>query len=237
MSETKRTNMKPEERRAQLLSVAQHLFFNKGYDDTTMADILQEAGVSKGGFYHHFESKDALFFALLDQLISQVATALEGIAADQSETVTQRMVAVLATEGQFLKRSNLEPQMQIINVMQAEKNIGMSARFDRMIREMMAPIVTGLIQEGVKTGEFKVHDPEAAALVILHMIRAFEPLQTVVYRYRNTSEAAEHGDRLRNVLTQQFIGVDLILGVPLGTTSYGWPGLVDAIMALPQKPV
>ena len=53
----------PETRIAELLDCAQRLFFERGYDNTTVNDILEAAGLSKGAFYHYFESKEALFSA------------------------------------------------------------------------------------------------------------------------------------------------------------------------------
>ena len=47
----------PEIRTAELLDCAQRLFFERGYDNTTVNDIIAEAGLSKGAFYHYFASK------------------------------------------------------------------------------------------------------------------------------------------------------------------------------------
>jgi AcrR family transcriptional regulator len=54
-----------EEREQRILDAALELFVHYGYDKTTVSDIAQEAGVSKGAIYLHFESKDDLFEALL----------------------------------------------------------------------------------------------------------------------------------------------------------------------------
>lgn len=48
------------------------LFFEKGFKNVTMNDILKATGLSKGGFYHHFESKEALFSELADTLLLSV---------------------------------------------------------------------------------------------------------------------------------------------------------------------
>ena len=52
-----------EERRAQILQAASTCFSRKGYHQTTMDDIVEEAGLSKGGVYWHFSSKKELFLA------------------------------------------------------------------------------------------------------------------------------------------------------------------------------
>lgn len=233
MTVKKRKNMKPEERRAQLIDVAQTLFFDKGFEDTTMADIIAEAGVSKGGFYHHFASKDELFYGLLDQLITQYEGALLATAADETRSPVKRLIDVIEMEGRFLSQANLGPQIQIIQTMYVEKNLGMSARFDAMARNMVIPILENLIIEGKASGEFKVDNAAAAADVISHVWRSFDRAQIAAINARGTNVADEKADHLKAVMKQQFVAIDQILGLPLGTTSYGFPDFVDAVMAVP----
>ncbi len=47
-----------------IVSAAWKLFYEQGYDDTTVEDIIKESGTSKGSFYHYFDSKDALLGSL-----------------------------------------------------------------------------------------------------------------------------------------------------------------------------
>ena len=54
-----------EETRTHILKAALDLFSKNGYDATSVANICQAAGVSKGAFYHHFASKHSVFQALL----------------------------------------------------------------------------------------------------------------------------------------------------------------------------
>jgi AcrR family transcriptional regulator len=69
----------PDVRRNELLDSAQALFFNKGYEATTVADIIEKAGVSKGGFYHHFTAKDDLLEALGERLAAETLGRLQPI--------------------------------------------------------------------------------------------------------------------------------------------------------------
>ena len=47
-----------------IVSAAWKLFYEQGYDDTTVDDIVLESGTSKGSFYHYFSGKDALLSSL-----------------------------------------------------------------------------------------------------------------------------------------------------------------------------
>lgn len=51
---------KGELRKESILKTAERLFFEKGYEETSIQDILDALSISKGGFYHYFESKIAL---------------------------------------------------------------------------------------------------------------------------------------------------------------------------------
>ena len=54
-----------EDRRKQIKEVALRLFTDKGYTKTTMDEIVQECGISKGGMYHHYANKEEIFVELL----------------------------------------------------------------------------------------------------------------------------------------------------------------------------
>jgi len=59
--------------RRQLIDVATRLFAEQGYEDTSTEQVLREAGVSRGSLYHHFDGKDRLFEAVVEQLMTVVA--------------------------------------------------------------------------------------------------------------------------------------------------------------------
>jgi AcrR family transcriptional regulator len=62
--------------REQLVDVATALFATSGYEDTSIEAVLREAGVSRGSLYHHFPSKDALFWAVMERLQERIGAGL-----------------------------------------------------------------------------------------------------------------------------------------------------------------
>ena len=69
--------------RRELVAIATRLFVAHGYHGTSIDAVLTEAGISRGALYHHFDGKDALFEAVLDQVehdvAERVAKAARGI--------------------------------------------------------------------------------------------------------------------------------------------------------------
>jgi len=70
--------------RAQLIDIATRLFASRGYEDTSIEAVLQQAGVSRGSLYHHFAGKEALFEAVLDDVETRVGrqTIAAAVGAD-----------------------------------------------------------------------------------------------------------------------------------------------------------
>jgi TetR/AcrR family transcriptional regulator, transcriptional repressor for nem operon len=58
----------PDKTRLKLLSIAANLFQKKGYNGTSLSDIINEAEVSKGALYHHFANKNELLYSVIDEL-------------------------------------------------------------------------------------------------------------------------------------------------------------------------
>lgn len=85
---------KGDAKRQQLLGEAEKLFCQRGYDKTSVQDILAAAGISKGGFYHHFDSKDEVLTALC-QRRAERAAAFTADALDAAHTPMERINAVL----------------------------------------------------------------------------------------------------------------------------------------------
>ncbi|MFA7436934.1 TetR/AcrR family transcriptional regulator [Castellaniella sp.] len=71
-SRAPRLRLTPEERVPQILDAALAAFSRQGFAATRMDDIARQAGLSKGGLYAHFDSKDAIFKALLDRSLNRM---------------------------------------------------------------------------------------------------------------------------------------------------------------------
>src|SRR5690242_9115086 len=67
--------------RARVLAAAVELFADQGYDGTSVAQVINRAGVAKGGFYHHFASKEALLYEVYGDLITRQLQNLDAILA------------------------------------------------------------------------------------------------------------------------------------------------------------
>jgi AcrR family transcriptional regulator len=82
--------------RAHVLEVATRLFAEHGYDGTSIETVQASAGVSRGSLYHHFPGKEALFWAVLEEVGARIAREGEEVARDAPDPVATLRAGALA---------------------------------------------------------------------------------------------------------------------------------------------
>lgn len=68
--------MKPKTTRDHIVEAADRLFYEKGYDHTSFADIAREVNISRGNFYHHFKTKDEILGVVIKRRLESTRTML-----------------------------------------------------------------------------------------------------------------------------------------------------------------
>src|SRR5262245_26896935 len=87
---------RPSETRERLIESARHLFWERGFAGTSMADLLAHSGVNSGSFYHFFESKEALLRAVLETYLTGLRPMVIDPAFAQTAEPVERIFAILA---------------------------------------------------------------------------------------------------------------------------------------------
>lgn len=95
-----RRHKEPEVRKSELLDAAQKLFIEKGYAKTTVTDILNVHGLSKGVFYYYFKSKEEVMDAIIQRMVDDMVDHAKKVAADPGMTPPQKIFAILTGRGQ-----------------------------------------------------------------------------------------------------------------------------------------
>lgn len=152
-----------EETKTRILESAIKLFSSRGYNKASVDEICREAGISKGAFYHHFESKQALFLALLDGWLKTIDTAIEEskdkTAPETFMLMTQAFPYLFKTAGEGLPMF-LEFWLQASRDKKIwEASIAPYRRYHKYF--------TSLIKKGVKEGSFVDVDPELTSRMIV----------------------------------------------------------------------
>ena len=163
------TNEAKERRREVILSAAKRVFARKGYHATTIADVAKAARISYGSVYWYFDSKDALFHALMDSeelaLRHHIDAALAGLGdnADGDGEEAFR-VAVRATFEFF------EADRDVVKLLFRDSLV-LGERFDRHLAGIYEGFI-GDIEQTVATAQKAGRMVEAPARIVAFSMAA-----------------------------------------------------------------
>ena len=116
---------------AAIISAASELFTASGFDATSIDDIASSAGVAKGAFYHHFESKDEVLQALARRLAEEAHALYAPMAARADLTPLEKLTTLFGLGMQF-KKDHVTAVRAFAKVYYPEENLRLRARITGM---------------------------------------------------------------------------------------------------------
>lgn len=145
----------PVVRRNELLDAAEHLFTTKGYQNTSIADIVRQVQVAKGTFYYYFKSKEEILDEVLLRLIQEDVRRMRPVLEDASlppvRKLTMLLLAQNPQEGDRKDRMTEE--------FHQPGNAEMHQRGTQLAIQHLAPILAGAVREGIDQGVFSTDTP------------------------------------------------------------------------------
>lgn len=149
---------KPElGKRDHIITAAIATFARKGFTGTRIADVAESAGVGKGTIYEYFRSKEALFYATFEHLMSETVEQMNDIAQKTTGSASNRLTTMADT----VIRSwlaNLDLYGLVLEFWSATTALPGRSRFKEAFQtgySQCRRVVAALIQEGMDHGEFR----------------------------------------------------------------------------------
>ncbi len=157
----------------EILVAARELFLQKGYHHTTLEEIAQHAQFGKGTIYNYFNSKEELFYGIVDELIAETTRIVESSMASPGDARTK--LTLYAKKYLSYARDNFDLFQLIIREMNnsssAEFNkrlLSFSASFKKIIKLVAQPL-----KKEMKTKTSKEADPLMLAMLFDGMLRFY----------------------------------------------------------------
>jgi AcrR family transcriptional regulator len=154
-----------EETRGRILDAAVRKFAMAGYDAASVDEICAEAGVSKGAFYHHFPSKQAVFLALMNGWLTMIDMGMDAVHKDTFPETLVQMTGLMP--GVFAAAEDRLP-MFLEFWLQASRD-------EKIWQAIIAPYrhyqerFIKMVEDGIKEGSLKPVDPQVASQTIVSL--------------------------------------------------------------------
>jgi AcrR family transcriptional regulator len=207
-------------KRKEIVAAARQLVFTKGYEQMSVQDIVDTLQISKGAFYHYFDSKPALLEGLLEVLIAEGVALLNPIVTDPQLPAVEKLRRYFDAAGRW-KTEQKELLLAFLRVWYKDDNAIVRQKQLAMALKRIAPMLAAIIQQGVDEGVFTTRYPEQLAPVVLCLwLSAGDAWAEMLLSPDPPPDAREQIERLVAAYSEAF---ERVLGAPAGSLT-----LVDA---------
>ena len=151
-----------EERKDQIMSAAEEVFTQRGFDEARMDDIAEETGLSKGTLYLYYKSKDELIIAILERIFQREFKSLEAMDLSQisaKDAIWIFIDAVIKDLKIMLRLMPIAYEFLALAFRNKYVQEAIKIYFNRYMN-----ILTPIIQKGIDSGEFRQVDAKEVTI-------------------------------------------------------------------------
>ena len=151
-----------EERRNEILDVAERLFCAKGYDNASTNDILTEIGIARGTLYYHFKNKEDILDAMIDRILDEIIRKAKNIALNESMPVLERLTKTVLAANVDTKTGDM-----ILEQVHKPQNALMHAKMQEKLLSQLVPLFVKIIEDGIAQNLMQTDYPEDTIQMLL----------------------------------------------------------------------
>ena len=206
-----------QERRNEILDTAQRLFYSQGYENTSVANVIDAVGIAKGTFYHYFKSKAELLDQIIDRQAQMIDQIIDRVLEEPEENAIVELNNIFTSIGEY-KEENIEVMLLMMRALYSDENIVLRSKFTKVRIKTVAPKIAGVISRGVSEDLFDTAYPTVIAEMILTM-----SLYLSDEFARILLEEEMNNENKKNILEKCRTfedAVERILGAPKGSITF-----------------
>mgnify|MGYP002566413013 CR=1 FL=1 len=203
-------NKYPEETVAKILDTSLRLFLEKGYEKTTIQDIVDNLeGLTKGAIYHHFSSKEEIFEAIFHRIGEENTTALAKVRDDKSLNGLEKLWAIFKAA---LFNSNQSLMLTVTPCLL--DNPRFLAMQIAQLYQIVAPkFIQPILQQGIDDGSIQATNPGELAEAIMVLSNVWlNPLVSMTDEAGMRNRCETFNDLLQGVGINQLLDDEMIDG-------------------------
>ena len=160
-------------RRERFLKAAARLIATTGYEHMTVQDVLDDVQQSKGAFYHYFDSKQALFEALINDESDRIIEAWQRLVETPGLPALKKLRRLFQA-GNRLKLERKGLGLALLPMWLSDENAVIRQRVLFRARERLTPLLSQVVTEGIEEGVFVTRYPDDLGRIVFAVVQDFE---------------------------------------------------------------
>jgi AcrR family transcriptional regulator len=197
-----RSTKAASDRRLEFINAAEALFNEKGFENTSVDDIVQRVGVAKGLFYYYFKSREELLAAIVDRILDEMEQIVIEATNKEGLTAMQRLQEMSTSSDAIRARSG-----GLMNLFHEERNQALHLQLEVRTMKFLVPAMEAIVTQGVQEGVFHTPYPKETALALFG-------IKAVIHHNNDGTDYCEDGEKTIQIIA--FLS-ERLLGAKEGT--------------------
>jgi TetR/AcrR family transcriptional repressor of nem operon len=219
-------------KRNEILDAAQRLVYTMGYEQMSIQQILDDLKISKGAFYHYFNSKQALMDGLVERMLDEAERALRPIAEASNLAAIEKLRRYFDAGGRWkTDRRNL--MLNLLRVWYTDSNALMRQKQEAASIQRIAPVLAEIVRQGIDEGVFTTKYPEQIGNMIWSLAQGV--VDEMAYLLLTDPPPPDALDRLEAIIGAYSEALERILGAPAGSLPLAEVELLKEWLPAPKK--
>ncbi len=156
-----RSTKAASDRRLEFINAAEALFNEKGFENTSIDDIVGRVGVAKGLFYYYFKSREEMLGAIVDMILDEMEQIVVQATNKEGLTAMQRLQEMTSSSDKIRVRSG-----SLMKFFHEERNQALHLQLEVRSMKFLVPAMEAIIKQGVQEGIFNTPYPRETALAL-----------------------------------------------------------------------
>lgn len=156
-------------KKEQILDISLALFLEKGFDETSISDILKELNIARGTLYYHFESKEAIMDAIIERFGNLVVDKVTQVVANNQLSVYEKFLGLFAN----MQMKQMVGGETMLDYLHRPQNALFHEKSQQMILKKISPLLAQIIREGNEQQVFNNAFPDETAEIVLLIVAGF----------------------------------------------------------------
>ncbi len=201
-------------KRNEILDVAQRLVYVTGYEQMSVQNILNELKISKGAFYHYFDSKLVLLDALVERMMDEAEQVLQPIVEADDLPAIEKLQCYFSA-GSRWKVARKSFMLDLMRVWYTDSNALVRQKQEAAAIKRIAPMLAKIIRQGIAEGVFSTSHPDQIGSMIWGLAQGIE--DNVAGLLLSEEPPTDALQRLEAIVGAYSEAMERILGAPVGS--------------------
>lgn len=206
-------------RKEAFAEAATRLMQAKGWEQTSVQDVLDQLEASRGAFYHYFDSKQELLEAVIERLVDVGLGSVAPVAADPSLPAIPKLEAIFGGIGRW-KTERKALVIALLKTWISDDNAIVRDKFRRRLAGRIVPMLAGVVKQGIDEGTFTATSPEETARILVMLLLGFQEVATDLF------VNAVSYDSARKTFASFNDAFERVLGAPRGSIDLADEGVL-----------